>query len=277
MRLTAPTAVAILAFAMARAGALPSPPPEATGDISSSQPPPAETVSDFYHGSEATEFEKRNPREGQGGGGGGGFPFGNWPTGGDHTKGIQGDHTWSSWGARPTATGNRGSNKRRDDALTSAPAAPTGDDDDDDQDYTGIACNCFYDLVETDAAGLPTIRCGCFRENSTPDAGNDNGGSDGNGAEGEGGEGGDAATDLSKRGKSGFFDPYTKWDWWQNQGTTDFDLTIGNPNLDVKDWKFSVWASIGGIKKKRGDDEDGSKYTLPKKARPSAPHTLSGS
>lgn len=282
MRLTAGTAVAILAFTMARAGALPSPLADATGDLSSSQPPPVEPVSDFYHDVDGTEVEKRNPHEGEGGrgqdqdggGGKGSFPFGNWPSGGQHKDGQGGKPTGGGGGNgggqhQNGGHGWGGGNQRRDDDSTSAPAA-TGEDDD-NQDYSGLACNCFYDVQETDAADLPTIRCGCFRENSTAD-GNDK--DDGAGA-GDGDGGGDSATHLSKRGKTGFIDPFHKWDWWQNQGSSDFDLTTGNPNVEVKDWKFGVWASLGGIKK-RGEDgvkEDIKGY----KARPKVPHALSGS
>lgn len=246
MRLTASTAAAILAITLARAGAVPSPQAGADGGF------------DLSHGAEGTDFQKRNPHEGGGGGGGGGgglasymdgskgqgSPYTNWqktgdahgyqPTGAAGGGGGGGGDRGGMGGGMGGQGGQGGKGGEGEKGQNwGAGHQRRSDDNDDNADetdpYANIACNCFHDPVETDATGLPTVRCGCFRLNN------------------------DGSPDLDKRGKTGIIDPFTDWDWWQNQGMKGWDLTPGNPNVPYVDYKFGLWANVGGLGKRDAD------------------------
>lgn len=177
--------------------------------------------------------------------------MGEW--GGNGKEGGNGGHGGN--GANNGDGKNWGSNHhRRTDGET--PSDTTSEDAD---PYAGVECNCFPDTEERDAVNEPTVRCGCFRPHSATDG---------------------SASDLDKRGKSGEFDIFSQWDWWNNQGTKDFDLTTGNPNLPYADWKFGKWANVGGLvrramaqrdaEKGHGGDPKGDarKYGVPDHAKP---------
>lgn len=276
MRLTAPTAAALLALTMARADALPSPQVEASGDVSGTQHDAREFVPDFYHDVDDKEFQKREPHEG--GGGGKGEGRGQWggdgtgrPTGADGAAGNWESHTgWGGGqlrGGKPSGapTGGQGEHgwgngqgshpmKRDDSSSTQVPGAHA---------TSGLACRCLPspDGKDVSKTGMP---CVCVMDD----------GSDGFDPADSG-----PALDLSKRHKDrgGMLDLDGQWDWWQDQGSGDIELIVGNPNVKNIDFKFGAWEAMGGIKKR----DDGDSFREPvrggDKARPKLNHVLSES
>jgi len=264
MRLTAPTVAALLAFALARAGALPSPQVEAGRDVSGIQHEAREFVPDFYHDFGDETFDKRAPHEGGGGGNREGHSNGQGK--GDKDGGAANwaqnnrDGKWQ--GGKPSDApsgnqaqgqgergwGNKGMSKRDDDSSS-------GDGGSSSEDTVvlpsdGMYCRCQPTSPDGEDHSKTGMPCVC----AVPDPSDDS----------------ETQTQVNvvKRASTKG-DATTRWNWWDDQGADGVYYYTGNPNIRNIDFKYQSFSTMGGVKKRQegGGDENASKESAVGRAR----------